>query len=93
MEQFSDLAEIFSLEEVVVLVLQVLDECGLLVDGLVLVVDGFEEDVVVLGEGLDPVLELLLREREQQLVHVVHTVLQVRHRYHEPVPRGEQIDS
>lgn len=85
-EQFGDFAEVLGLQEVVVAVLQVLDEGGLFVYQLVLVVDRLDQDIVVLRKGLNPILELLLSEGEQQLIHVVHAVFQVGHCDHEPIP-------
>lgn len=84
-EQLGDFAEVLSFQEIAVLILQVFNECGLFVDGLVLFVDGLEQDIVVLRKSLNPILELLLSEREQQFVHVVHTVLQIRNSDHEAI--------
>lgn len=92
-EKLSDLAEVLCLQEIAILILQILDKRCLLVDGLILFIDGLEEDIVILREGFNPILELLLREGEQQLVHVVHTVLQIGNGDHEAVARGEQVYS
>lgn len=48
---------------------------------------------MILREGLDSVLELLLGEGEEQLVHVVDAVLEVGDGDDEAVARGEQVHS
>lgn len=85
MEQLGDLTEVLSLQEIAILILQIFDKCCLFINRLILFVDGLEQDIMVLRKGLNPILELLLREGEQQFIHVVHTVLQIRDSDHEAV--------
>jgi hypothetical protein len=86
-QQPRHLPQILRLQQLVVLLLQVPDQCRLLVYHLVLVVNRLQQHFIVLREGLNTMLELLLRKGKQQFVHVVDAVLQIRHGNNKSIAR------
>ena len=51
--------------------------------------DGFDHNLIVLGEGFDPRLELFFSEGEKQLIQIIHTIFQIWHSDNEAVARGQ----
>ena len=58
----------------------------MLIDSLILLIDSLKEDIMILRKSLNPMLELLLSKGEQQFVHIVYTILQIRNSNHKAIP-------